>query len=152
MGIDGEREISQSIHVEQPSRVHSEEDKQEWVDYDLILSDCGGETEEGMRNYCNAIRSEVVYPNTSLKGEIIGESLLGSRTFIEWEFSWGETSDRESPHVRRIQRYLAVDDILGVISKWTGKTREDILSKRDGVRQMAMEFLYRFGRLKGIRD
>jgi len=38
---------------------------------------------------------------------------------------------------------------LDVTSHEIGKTREDILSKRGGIRHMAMEFLYGFGRFKG---
>jgi len=127
-------------------------ERQEWVNYDLVLSEYGGDNEEGMRNYWNAIRSEIGLPNTSLKREIVGQSLLGSRGFVKWvreNFLGDKVSDRELPQVRRIQGYLAVDDILDVISEETGKTREDILFKRSRVRQMAMEFLYRFGGLKG---
>jgi putative transposase len=86
-----------------------------------------------------------------IKGNIIGQSLLGGEEFISWvsrTLLHGE-QDRESPSFRKIRKYLAKGTILGVIEEVTGKSIEEIRKERGVLRQMVMELLYRVGGLKG---
>ena len=57
---------------------------------------------------------------------------------------------REIPSLRAVLRYRSSDEILKVISHEADRTDKEILKEKGPLRQMAMEFLFRYGGLKGV--
>lgn len=125
-------------------------EREEFVEYGVVLGEYGGETGRGRRGYQEALYGDIA-GGLEIKGKIIGQSLLGGEEFIHWvgrTFIKGE-QDRESPSVREIRRHRAEETILNVIKEVTGKSIEEIREGKGAVRQMTMEVLYRVGGLKG---
>nr|HID59323.1 hypothetical protein [Desulfobacterales bacterium] len=138
-----------------PGRIRKGE-RQEWVDYDLVLSGYGGDNEEGMRNYWHAIRSEIGLPNTSLKKEIIGQGLSGSRGLVKLvreSLLLDKVSDRELPQVRRIQGYLAseIGRSMGLDYSMLSQVRKrfrDYLEKDEEMKRLVARIEERLSRKK----
>ena len=124
--------------------------REPFIEYGVVLGEYGGDTGRGRRAYQKALYADIA-GGLEIKGKIIGQSLLGGEEFITWvsrTFLKGK-QDRESSSLREIRKYRAKETILDVIKGVTGKTIEEIREEKGAVRQMAMEFLYRVGGLKG---
>jgi hypothetical protein len=124
--------------------------REPFVEYGVVLGEYGGDTGRGRGGYQKALYGDIA-GGLEIKGEIIGQSLLGGEEFITWvsrTFLKGE-QDRESPSVREIHKYRAKETILDAIREVTGKTIEEIREEKGVLRQVAMEVLYRVGGLKG---
>jgi len=124
--------------------------REPFIEYGVVLGEYGGDTDRGRRAYQKALYGDIV-GGLEIKGNVIGQSLLGGKEFISWvsrTLLQGE-QDRESPSFREIRKYRAKETILGVIEGVTGKTIEEIRKERGVFRQVAMELLYRVGGLKG---
>ena len=147
------REKIHYLHHYRWSSVHGYLEKRRrepFIEYGVVLGEYGGDTDRGRRAYQKALYGDIV-GGLEIKGNVIGQSLLGGKEFISWvsrTLLQGE-QDRESPSFREIRKYRAKETILGVIEGVTGKTIEEIRKERGVFRQVAMELLYRVGGLKG---
>jgi len=121
-----------------------------FVDYSVVLSEYGGDTETGRRAYGARIR-EGISRDTSIQGELVGQSILGGEPFVEWvkdHFLRGR-DDRETPAIGRIQRYRAFEEVVAVLERGEGKPFDEIVAEKGPLRQIAMELLYRVGGMTG---
>src|SRR3972149_9967591 len=85
-----------------------EREKEEFIDYKVVLQEYGGDNERGRKRYRERIYSDVT-DGLEIKDKIIGQSILGGDTFIDWikeRFLKGK-QEREHPSVREIKRYRA---------------------------------------------
>lgn len=124
--------------------------KQGFVDYRLVLSEYGGDTDRARKAYRKALYEDMA-AGRMIHNEILGQSIIGGDAFIEWvteRFLSGE-KDCERPSIKKIQTYQAKDAILRAVEQETGKNIESIVNEKGPHRQLAMELLYRLGGLKG---
>lgn len=124
--------------------------RESFVDYRLVLSDYGGDTDRARKKYRKALYEEMA-AGAGIHDMVLGQSILGGDEFVESiteRFLKGK-KDREQPSLRKINNYQAKAVILTVIANETGKRVEAIANEKGRLRQMAMELLYRVGGLKG---
>jgi hypothetical protein len=124
--------------------------KESFIEYTVVLGEYGGNTERGRRGYQRALYEDIEGA-LEIRGEIIGQSILGGEEFVTWvnkTFLKGE-GDLESSSIRTIKKHLGKKEILKVIEEVTGKTLEDMIEEKGILRQMGMELLCRIGGLKG---
>jgi hypothetical protein len=120
------------------------------VDYRLVLSDYGGDTDRARKAYRKVLNEEMA-AGARIHDKVLGQSILGGSEFMESiteRFLKGE-KDRERPSLKKINTYQAKEVILAAIAKETAKSIETIAKEKGHLRQMAMELLYRLGGLKG---
>jgi putative transposase len=125
--------------------------KDDFIDYDLVLSEFGGNNRQGRREYQKAILLDIA-EGLDIKDNVIGQSILGEADFVHWvkeTFLKGK-QDRESSGFREIKRYRAEEEIIRAIEKETDMSFEKVLNSRGILRHVAMDILYRIGGLKGI--
>src|SRR3989304_7676238 len=128
-----------------------EREKEEFIDYKVVLQEYGGDNERGRKRYRERIYSDIT-DGLEIKDKIIGQSILGGDTFIDWikgRFLKGK-QEREHPSVREIKRYRAKEEILKLIEQETGKDIEEMKRDKGSMRQIVMDMLYRFGGIKGV--
>lgn len=123
--------------------------RHEFVEYDMVLEEHGGDKRGGRSRYKKQIAADLV-AGLPVKEQIIGQSILGDDDFVAWvnERYLSGSRDRERPAVGRISSYVSVDEIVSIIAETTAKAKEDILNRPGDIRQLAMATLYRFGGLK----
>ena len=122
------------------------------IDYSLILAEYGGDNPDGRMNYWKQMRRDIM-DGLEVKDKVVGQSVLGGDEFVKWvktTYANKIAERREIPSLRAVLRYRSTDEILKVISDETDKTDEEILQEKGPLRQMAMEFLFRYGGLKGV--
>ena len=126
--------------------------RREFVDYETVLEEYGGDHVRGRRSYARAIGGDLAH-GLKIKEKVIAQSLLGTDPFIAWvqETFLRGRRDRECPPLHQIQGYRAQEEILRALEKETGRTREEIRADRGSLRQMAMDLLYRIGGMKGTQ-
>ncbi len=118
-----------------------------WIDYSSVLEEYGGDNNKGRKSYLKAIRSDLLN-GLEIKKEWQG--LIGRNEFIDWvRKTFIKGKDREIPATRQLKTRKAKEEILKAIEEETGEDRDAILYKKGILRQIAMEFLYRAGGLKG---
>ncbi len=125
--------------------------KKEWyIDYNMVLDEYGGDTDKARREYKNRISSEIVEV-LEIKEKILGRSILGNDKFIEWVTAkyLQCKKDRERPSIKEIHRYRSKEAILKAITIETGKNLDDLTAEKGILRQIVMELLYRVGGMKG---
>lgn len=125
--------------------------QEEIIDYEMVLSEYGGDNDKGRQAYAKRIQADIV-EGLDIKDKIIGQGVIGGESFIEWikeKFLKGGR-DRECPSLREIQRYGSKKEIIGVIEEESGKEIEEIKAEGGTIRQIAMDVLYRIGGLKGV--
>lgn len=125
--------------------------REEFIDYEMVLGEYGGDNARGRKIYKNRIYSDIK-EGIEIKDKVIGQSILGGEEFVEWikeRFLKGR-QDRESPSLRELKRYRAKEVIMKAIEKVTGKSLEEIKASKGRLRQIATDLLYRIGGLKGV--
>jgi len=126
--------------------------KESFINYSMVLGEYGGDTDKGREAYRKRI-VEDIKGGLDIIDKVIGQSILGGEEFIErikQRFLKGVKSSRELPAVKELQRYKAKEEIITAIEGETGKAISDIITKGGGLRQIAMDLLYRVGGLKGV--
>jgi putative transposase len=120
------------------------------IDYALVLSDYGGDTQKGRNAYKKQIIADID-EELDVKEDIFGQSILGGGDFINWvkETFLEEIEPREQPSAGEIKRYQQKEVILALIEKETGRDFDSLKREKGSLRKMAMELLYRHGGLKG---
>ncbi len=125
--------------------------KQEFVDYDLVLEEYGGDNDEGRQAYGNMISIDVSY-KMDVKDKIVGQSIIGKEDFVEKvldKFLKMVSDKREQPSLRELQGMKAKEEILRAVTEETGKGLEEIKKKKGIERSVLMDLLYRTGGLRG---
>lgn len=125
--------------------------KQEFIDYDLVLEEYGGDNENGRKAY-GAMISIDVSGQMDLKDKIVGQSIIGREDFIESVLDryLKKTPDvREQPSLRELHGLRAKEEIVGVVQEETGKGLEEIKKGKGFERIVLMDMLYRAGGLRG---
>jgi hypothetical protein len=123
--------------------------KNSFIDYAQVLEPYGGDTKEGRKTYWESISSDLS-AGIEVKEKIIGGSILGSNTFIDWiRDTFLPIKSREIPAVRHLRKFKTKEEIIGTVCKGLGKSFQEIISERGVIRQLVMDLLYRLGGLKG---
>lgn len=126
--------------------------KQDFIDYDLVLEEYGGDNKKGRQAYRNIISIDIS-GKMEIKEKIIGQSIIGKEEFIEWvmdKYLKTETDKRERPALREIQSYTSEDKIIGAVERVTGKSFKEIKEERGYLRYLVMDLMYRIGGKKGV--
>jgi putative transposase len=125
--------------------------KASFLDYSLILEDFGGDTNRGRRAYEKRIKEELS-GQIDIRGKVVGQAILGGDPFIKWvrETFSGGRQDRERPALSELKRYRAVEEVLEILAKDTGKTFEEVRVKGHPLRSVYMDLLYRAGGMTGV--
>ena len=123
--------------------------KDSFVDYAQILETYGGDNREGSKLYGDAICNNVS-AGIDIKENVIGGSILGSDKFIGCvRESFLPSKSREIPAVKQLKRYNTKEEVIEALCKEVDKGFDEIKKERGITRQIAMDLLYRFGRLTG---
>jgi REP element-mobilizing transposase RayT len=125
--------------------------KKPFIDYSLVLADLGGDNLQGRRAYLKRIREDLV-GELDTKRKVIGQSILGGEQFIKWlnENFFCKKRDRECPGLTELRRFRAKEEIITIFLKETGKTLEEVKHKKNPLRPVLMDLLYRVGGLTGV--
>jgi REP element-mobilizing transposase RayT len=120
--------------------------RQEFVEYQLVLAEYGGDTDKARKSYRKALIEEMV-EGKDLHDQVIGQTVLGGEAFIGWlkETFLSEEKDREAPAHRAIRRHRSQEAIIDAVVRKTGKTLEGIKKEKGPVRQILMDLLHRQG-------
>ncbi|MDG6027977.1 MAG: hypothetical protein E3K40_14995 [Candidatus Brocadia sp.] len=85
-----------------------------------------------------------------IKEKVIGGSILGSDTFINWvKDKFLPSKSREIPAVHQLKKYTTKDKIIEALCKETSKSFDEIKEERGIISQIAMDLFYRVGGLNG---
>lgn len=121
----------------------------EFVEYQVVLEEYGGDTENGRCRYKEQIVADLT-DGLPYKDKIIGQCLLGGYKFvnkIKSTYLKDKDYDRERPAVGEVRKYLSRDTVLDEICRTAGTDRNEILFRPGPLRQMAMDLLYRMAGL-----
>jgi len=88
-----------------------------------------------------------------IRKKVIGQSVPGGDRFVAWlqDKVLQGRKDRECPPLQALHSHRSEEAIFRALKKATGRGFQEIRSERGGVRQIAMELLYRIGGLKGVK-
>ncbi|MCJ7484191.1 MAG: transposase [Thermodesulfovibrionales bacterium] len=120
-----------------------------FIDYEMVLNEYGGDNERGRKNYQERIYKDLSNGLT-IHDRIKGQSILGEEGFIEWirdRFLKGKV-DRECPPLRQLQQYKSGEQIFASITRVSGQSMDEILTKRNPLKYLTMDLLCRIGGLK----
>lgn len=126
--------------------------KQEFVDYDLVLEEYGGDNEEGHRAYRQMISIDIT-GDMDVKNQIVGQSILGRPEFVEQvvdKYVKRDSDRRETPSLRELHGLKMQVAIIKLIEVETGKSLEEIMLRKGMERNMLMDLLYREGGLSNV--
>ncbi len=125
--------------------------KQEFIDYDLVLEEYGGDNDEGRQAYGNIISIDIL-GEMDVKEKIVGQSIIGREDFVEKvldRYLKMESDKREQPSLRELQGLKAKEEIIRAVKEETGKGLEEIKKAKGVERSILMDLLYRAGGLRG---
>ena len=125
--------------------------REDFVDYDLVLEEYGGDNDEGHQAYGDIISTDVS-GSMDVKDKIVGQSIIGSEGFIEKVLERHLARDRdvrEQPALRELHGLRMKEEIIGTVQEETGKGLEEIKRSKGMERIVLMDLLYRAGGLKG---
>jgi REP element-mobilizing transposase RayT len=125
--------------------------KEPFVDYSLVLADFGGDHLRGRKAYQKRIKEDLLEVMDT-KRKVMGQSILGGEQFIKWlkeNFS-STKEERECPDLNKLRKYRAEEDIIAIFLKETGNSLEEVKHKKNPLRPVLMDLLYRVGGLTGV--
>jgi putative transposase len=122
-----------------------------FVDYTFVLEEFGGDTPRARRAYQRRMMEDLS-GELATREKVIGQAVLGRDDFIAWvkKTFLGSFQDREVPALTAMKRYRRADEILEILCRETGSTREELISKKHPHRAAAVDLLYRAGGLTGV--
>ncbi len=129
----------------------SKRKKQDFIDYDLVLEEYGGDNEEGRKAYSFMISMDIS-GDMDLKDKIVGQSIIGRDEFIEQVLDKHlkkDSDSREQPSFRELHGLKAGEEIIRAVEEETGKGLEEIKKAKGIERSILMDMLYRSGGLRG---
>ena len=126
--------------------------REKFVDYEMVLSQAGGDTRKGRQGYRRFILSglEGGVENPLELGK--GHGVVGGKDFIDWvkgRLFDRKSRRREQPALRELARNLAPEALVKKFSALTGIGREELCrkGKQSVERAMLMEIIYRSCRI-----
>ncbi|GBE39185.1 transposase IS200 like protein [bacterium BMS3Bbin08] len=125
--------------------------KQEFIDYNLVLEEYGGDNEKGRRAYSDIISIDAS-GQMDVKDIIVGQSIIGKENFIEKvldKYLKKKPDMREQPSLRKLHGLRVKDEIIDAIQEETGKDLDGIKKSKGIERNVLMDLLYRAGGIKG---
>lgn len=129
----------------------SKRKKENYVDYDLVLEEYGGDNDEGRRAYGKMISIDMS-GSMEIKDKIVGQSILGREEFIKKVLERHlkkDSNSREQPSFRELHGLKAREEIIRVVEEETGKGLEELKKAKGVERAILMDMLYRAGGLRG---
>ena len=126
-------------------------EKQEFVDYKLVLEEYGGDNKKGRRAYADII-SKDASGQMEVKDKIVGQSIIGKEDFIEKvldRYLKKKPDMREQPSLRELHGLRVKEEIIDAIKEETGKGLDEIKKSKGIERNVLMDLLYRAGGIKG---
>jgi len=129
----------------------SPSNKKPFVDYSLVLTDLGGDNLRGRRAYQKRIKEDLL-GELDTKQKVIGQSILGGDKFVKWlkENFFSTNKERECPDLNELRRFGAMEAIITIFLKETEKTLEEVKHKKNPLRPVLMDLLYRLGGLTNV--
>lgn len=127
-------------------------EKQEFIDYSLVLEEYGGDNEGGREAYANMIAVDIS-GEMEVKERIVGQSIIGREEFIEKvleRYLKRDSDIRERPSLRELNGLKAREEIIRVIEEDLGKSLDEIRMIKGIERSILMELLYREGGLNNV--
>ena len=125
-----------------------EREKEDFVNYRMVLGYMGGDNRIGRRGYMNFIRQEICAGAESplIFGSCSG--IIGENEFIEWVKGnvLGDKGDkREQPALKKFRKSLKPQTVIEGFVEITGKKIEELLQRGRCAeeRSLLMEVLYR---------
>lgn len=121
----------------------SKPNKLDFIEYETVLAEFGGDTRSGRKRFKKQVVEDLTV-RLEIKKKIIGQSILGSDGFVFWvreTFVEGK-SNREQPDVRKINRYLSMQEALAIVAEETDN--DDVLHSNGTTRQLVMTTLYNY--------
>jgi len=123
--------------------------RKKFINYKTILDYMGGDNRRGREEYRRFLRGGIGRETESPLEVGKGHGIIGKADFIGWikeKFLSKETSKREQPALRELEKEYRPEELIKHYASLTGKRKEDICrrSKRSTERAMLMELLYRF--------
>ena len=120
-----------------------------FVDYKTVLAEYEGDNQKGRRIYWQTLQSDLSQ-KFEIKGEIVGDSILGNDSFIKRiKEKYLKKDAKEIPSLRKIHSYCSKDKVIEIVCKEIGKNLEQIKNCQGTNRQILMEMLYCNAGLKG---
>jgi len=116
--------------------------RQEFVDYDLVLEEYGGDNKKGRRAYADIISIDAL-GQMDAKSKIIGQNIIGSEDFIEDvldRYLKKKPDVREQPSLRELHGLRVKDEIIDAVKKETGKDLSEIKKSKGTERNVLMDF------------
>ncbi len=127
----------------------NKKEKVKYINYRMILEEYGEDNQKGRKLYWEALKEDIS-KELDIKKKIVGGSILGNTEFIEKiKDGFLDKDSKEIPSIRRIVKYILKDKIVKVVCKNTGVSIDEIKVTKGVMRQILMEFLYRYGGMKG---
>ena len=129
----------------------SPSNKKAFIDYSLVLADFGGDNLRGRRAYQKRVQEDLL-GELDTKRKVIGQSILGGEQFVKWlkENFFSTEKERECPDLNTLRRFRAEEEIISIFLKETEKTLEEVKHKKNPLRLVLMDLLYRVGGLTGV--
>lgn len=123
-----------------------------FVCHHAILNAYGGDTPQGRKAYLESLRDQFE-DGFSIKERIIGQTILGSRPFVEQinAVCLGNTSRREQPGATGINRFVMQEKILDELQRGLRCDRDRLLQMPGDFRSIAMDVLYRYAGLTNLQ-
>ncbi len=111
-----------------------------FINHHRTLKPFGGDTPQGRKAYIAFVENQLAH-GYLMKGEIVGQAIIGSREFIERVEHNVFDQKTDNP----LQRYILQENILNELERGLRCTRRELLHAPGEVRSIAMDMLYRFG-------
>ena len=123
--------------------------REPFIDYKTVLSDYGGDTKRGRKNYWQTLQSDIG-SEIEMKKHIVGGCLLGDENFVKKiKEKYLSKKHKEIPSIRKIYNYCLTEDVIKIVCQEIGEDIESIKKGKGSNRQILMEMLYSYAGLKG---
>jgi putative transposase len=118
----------------------------DWVEYEMVLADYGQDRNSAAESYRRHL-FEDIKSDLSIKGDIVGQSVLGSESFVARikQKYLERPKDRERPAIAKINKHISLDQVLAIVGEETGQ--RSLFEAKGGLRQIVMDVLYTYAGL-----
>ncbi len=119
------------------------QNRYDFLQYDVVLAEYGSDNRNGRSGYQRQIAEDLA-AGLAIRDKIVGQSIFGSETFINWvkENFVEDKQEREIPGINKIRSYLSFDLVLPLLLEEL--QLDSILSATGAARQILMAMLYKY--------
>ena len=119
-----------------------------FLNYDTVLAEYNGDIKSRMNYYKQDLVKDLS-TGLKIKGEIIGQSILGGKEFIAKvkDIYLKEKKERERPDIRKIHNYLSQDIVISVLASEFELSPEEVFTTSGLRRLISMTVLYKYANL-----